>query len=151
VAPVFLVDLRTGSTSAGNTPSDGCTSSRSARRSGAPGLTARKWLHPTLDIFARALPFTYRDVEAAVGRSLRFEVLGDAGGVWTLARVRDGWRLLLGSDEAAATKVTVGQEIAWKLFSKGLSKECSGGLWIVSCTIPGASEATSRLASCSSL
>jgi len=90
---------------------------------GAPGLTARKWLHPTLDIFVRALPFTYRDVEAAVGRSLRFQVLGDAGGVWTLARVRDGWRLLLGSDEAAVTRVTMGQETAWKLFSKGLSKE----------------------------
>ena len=30
---------------------------------GAAGLTDREWLHPTLDIFVRALPFTYRMVE----------------------------------------------------------------------------------------
>ncbi len=31
---------------------------------GAPGLSQRRWLHPTLDIFVRALPFTYGPVEA---------------------------------------------------------------------------------------
>jgi uncharacterized protein (TIGR03083 family) len=90
---------------------------------GAPGLSARAWLHPTLDIFVRALPFTYREVRAEVGRSLRFEIRGEAGGVWTLVRGPESWRLFVGSAPAAAAGVSLDQEAAWKLFSKGLSIE----------------------------
>ena len=46
----------------------------------APGLTQRRWLHPTLDIFVRALPFTYASVEARPGTAVRLEITGDAGG-----------------------------------------------------------------------
>jgi uncharacterized protein (TIGR03083 family) len=88
---------------------------------GAPGLSGRPWLHPALDIFVRALPFTYQRVDAPAGRSLRFEVRGEAGGVWTLLRLPGGWRLFVGSDAGAAAKVSLDQEAAWKLFSKGLS------------------------------
>jgi uncharacterized protein (TIGR03083 family) len=94
---------------------------------GAPGLNQRAWLHPVLDIFMRALPFTYRNVDAPVGRSVRFEVTGDAGGVWSLVRSSDGWRLYVGSDPAAATQVRLDQSAAWKLFSKGLSAEDARG------------------------
>lgn len=90
---------------------------------GAEGLTARGWLHPTLDIFVRALPFTYQAVGAAVGQSIRFEIEGDAGGVWTLVRGADGWRIFTGSEAGPATTVTLNQEAAWKLFSKGLDQE----------------------------
>ena len=90
---------------------------------GAPPLTARQWLHPTLDIFVRALPFTYREVQSEVGRSLRIEIQGDAGGVWTLKRTADGWRLFAGSNGSPSTTVSLSQEIAWKLFSKGRSPE----------------------------
>ena len=88
---------------------------------GAPGLVGRKWLHPALDVFVRALPYTYRGVEAAPGTSLLFEVRGEAGGVWTLAREPGGWSLLAGSEPGAITRVSLDQETAWKLFSKGLS------------------------------
>lgn len=88
---------------------------------GAQLLSGREWLHPTLDVFVRALPFTYRDVTAEVGRSLRIEVSGDAGGVWTLVKEDGGWRLFAGSEEPAAARVIMDQETAWKLFSKGLS------------------------------
>jgi uncharacterized protein (TIGR03083 family) len=88
---------------------------------GAPGLDGRSWLHPALDIFVRALPFTYRQVTAPAGQSLRFEIQGEAGGVWTLVRSSGGWQLLVGSDPTAATRVSLDQESAWKLFSKGLS------------------------------
>jgi uncharacterized protein (TIGR03083 family) len=86
----------------------------------APGLNARAWLYPTLDIFVRALPFTYRDVPAPVGQSIGFEIQGDAGGVWTLVRTSQGWRLFVGSDPASAARISLDQEAAWKLFSKGL-------------------------------
>jgi uncharacterized protein (TIGR03083 family) len=87
---------------------------------GAPGLTGREWLHPTLDVFVRALPFTYRQVEASPGRSVRYEILGEAGGVWTLVRGSTGWALFNGSAGSPDAVVSLDQETAWKLFSKGL-------------------------------
>lgn len=90
---------------------------------GAQLLSGREWLHPTLDIFMRALPFTYRTVDAEVGRSLGIEVSGDAGGVWTLVKEAEGWRLFSGSEEPTAARVIMDQETAWKLFSKGLSND----------------------------
>lgn len=91
----------------------------------APGLTAREWLHPTLDIFVRALPFTYRSKEASAGTSVRLEIQGEAGGVWTLVRGPAGWDLFEGSGAAPAVTIGMGQDTAWKLFSKGLSREAA--------------------------
>jgi uncharacterized protein (TIGR03083 family) len=92
---------------------------------GAPGLTGREWLHPTLDIFVRALPFTYRLVDATPGRSVRLEILGDAGGVWTLVRGATGWELFDGSSNDPDAVVSLDQETAWKLFSKALDHDAA--------------------------
>jgi uncharacterized protein (TIGR03083 family) len=92
---------------------------------GAPGLTGREWLHPTLDVFVRALPFTYRLVDAAPGRSVRLEILGDAGGVWTLVRGATGWELFDGSSNDPDAVVSLDQETAWKLFSKALDRDAA--------------------------
>jgi uncharacterized protein (TIGR03083 family) len=89
----------------------------------APGLTARSWLYPALDIFVRALPFTYREVQATPGATVRLEITGDAGGVWTLARGNEAWTLLAGDAPRPTTRVTVDQDAAWKLFTKGLTAE----------------------------
>ena len=90
---------------------------------GAEGLTARRWLQPTLDIFVRALPFTYQSVNAPVGRSLRFTIEGEAGGVWTLVRGAAGWGIFAGWEAGPAATVSLDQGTAWKLFSKGLDQE----------------------------
>jgi uncharacterized protein (TIGR03083 family) len=89
---------------------------------GAPGLTGRRWLHPTLDVFVRALPFTYRTAKAPPGTSIRLEIIGEAGGVWTLVRDPTGWGLFEGSDAAPEAVVSMDQDTAWKLFSKGLDR-----------------------------
>ena len=90
---------------------------------GAEGLTARRWLQPTLDIFVRALPFTYQSVKAPVGRSVRIAIEGEAGGVWTLVRGAEGWRIFAGWEAGPAAAVSLDQDAAWKLFSKGLDQE----------------------------
>jgi uncharacterized protein (TIGR03083 family) len=92
---------------------------------GAAGLTGREWLHPTLDVFVRALPFTYRLVAAAPGRSVRFEILGDAGGVWTLVRGATVWELFNGFGSDPDAVVSLDQDTAWKLFSKGLDHDAA--------------------------
>ena len=84
---------------------------------GTPGLTGRQWLRPALDIFARALPFTYRVVEAPAGTSIVVEIRGEAGGVWTLTREGAGWVLFDGPEERPAARVSLDQDTAWKLFS----------------------------------
>ena len=92
---------------------------------GAAGLTERRWLHPTLDIFLRALPFGYQGVNARVGHSLRVQIEGPAGGVWTLVRGEGGWALFTGSEPRPAAAITLDQEVAWKLFSKGLDRQAA--------------------------
>jgi uncharacterized protein (TIGR03083 family) len=89
----------------------------------APGLTERRWLHPTLDIFVRALPFTYASVDARPGTAVRLEISGDAGGVWTLARGGQDWELFTGTAPSPAAHVTMDQDVAWKLFSKAFRPE----------------------------
>src|SRR5215208_2348977 len=90
---------------------------------GVLGLNARPWLYPTLDIFVRALPFTYAPVEAHPGTAIRLEITGDAGSVWTLARGPSRWELFTGSVASPSADVTMDQHVAWKLFSKGLGPE----------------------------
>lgn len=88
---------------------------------GAGLLSQRKWLNPALDIFVRALPYTYRGVEATPWSRIQLEITGEAGGIWTLERHRERWALFAGSEPGPAVRVTLAQDVAWKLFSKGLS------------------------------
>jgi uncharacterized protein (TIGR03083 family) len=88
-----------------------------------PGITERELYYPVLDTFMRALPYTYRKVDAAEGVLLKFNIAGDAGGAWFLLR-RDGhWRLLAQAEGATRSEVTIGEELAWRLFTKGIEKE----------------------------
>ncbi|HEV2084055.1 MAG TPA: maleylpyruvate isomerase N-terminal domain-containing protein [Gemmatimonadales bacterium] len=88
---------------------------------GAPGLLGREWLHPALDIFMRALPHTYHAVPVEPGQSIHFAIRGEAGGDWTLRHQAQGWSLFTGRDDHPAARVSLDQENAWRLFSKGLS------------------------------
>jgi uncharacterized protein (TIGR03083 family) len=90
---------------------------------GAPGLTGRNWLNPALDIFVRALPFSYKEVDAPPGTCVEVEIRGEAGGTWTLAREGAVWALFAGTEERPAARVSLDQDTAWRLFSKGLSRD----------------------------
>jgi uncharacterized protein (TIGR03083 family) len=89
----------------------------------APGLTARKYLYPVIDISMRALPFAYRDVPAAPTTGVTFEVTGDAGGAWTLVRDTDAWRLFAGSLPHVAAHVRVDQDTVWRMFFKQRTRD----------------------------
>jgi len=92
---------------------------------GAPGLTGREWLFPALEIFVRALPYSYRAVSATPGQSVGLDIEGDAGGNWTLIKKPEGWLLLAGKEERPSARIIMDQDAAWKLFSKGLSREAA--------------------------
>lgn len=88
-----------------------------------PGLRDRRFLGPVLETFVRALPHTYRDVEAAAGTHVKLIVSGEAGGEWSLVRRERGWLLGRGEESAPTATVRLDQNIAWRLFTKGLSEE----------------------------
>lgn len=90
---------------------------------GAPPLYARKWLHPVLDAFLRGLPHAYRELAADEGARIVFSVTGEAGGDWTLAREDGGWRLFIENVGDAVCRVRLDQDAAWRLLTKGLTRE----------------------------
>jgi uncharacterized protein (TIGR03083 family) len=90
---------------------------------GQPALDDRKWLYPVLDTFMCALPHVYRDISAAEGIAIVFRIVGAAGGDWSLLRRDHAWRLYAGAPQTAASIVRLDQELAWRLFSKGISPE----------------------------
>jgi hypothetical protein len=92
---------------------------------GAPALTGAEWLHPVLDLFVRALPYTYREVRAEPGATSRLVIEGQAGGTWTVRREVDGWRLYVGRAPDPAVVVTLSDDTAWRLFTKGLPPEAA--------------------------
>lgn len=89
----------------------------------APILDTREFLHPVLDTFQRALPHTYRDVPAPDGAAISFRIRGKTGGDWSLVRQNDAWALFYGSAPSATTRVTLEQNLAWRVFTKGTSAE----------------------------
>ena len=88
-----------------------------------PGImTARLYL-PVLETFMRALPHTFRDVEATRGASCDVIVPGACGGRWRIRRMDDGWRMDAADDAAADATAVLPDDLAWRLFTKGASPD----------------------------
>ncbi len=92
---------------------------------GAPPLTKRKWLFPVLDTFLRGLPYTYRNTTADEGTRIGFIITGESGGTWTLQREGAAWTLYAGMGDNAACEIQLDQDTAWRLLTKGLSREAA--------------------------
>ena len=106
-----------------------------------PALYEPRLFAPILDTFVRALPQTFRQVEAPSGTSIHLAVPGEAGGHWRLVRTPGAphnWQLFsaqaidarrsndsvdddrVAADAAPAATVTIPPEIAWTIFTRGL-------------------------------
>ncbi|MGE3841706.1 MAG: maleylpyruvate isomerase N-terminal domain-containing protein [Vicinamibacterales bacterium] len=90
-----------------------------------PGIMVRALYHPVLDCFMRVLPHTYRIVEATDGTSVRVQITGDSGGEWALIRHQGRWVLTRRAARAPATTVTIPEAMAWRLFTKGISRDAA--------------------------
>jgi uncharacterized protein (TIGR03083 family) len=90
---------------------------------GRPGLTERRYFGPVLDAFARALPHALRNTRAAEGTRVRLRIDGEAGGAWTAVRGEAGWSLDADERSPVAAVVTMDQDLAWRLFTKGVDQE----------------------------
>jgi hypothetical protein len=88
-----------------------------------PGAMTPELYHPVLDCFLRGLPHLYRDVDAPTGTALLLEISGECGGQWFLSRQSASWELVRPPPAEFAVRVTVPQEIAWRVFTKGVDRE----------------------------
>lgn len=88
-----------------------------------PGIMTPELYHPVLDCFMRGLPHLYRDMAAPEGTVLLVEVAGACGGVWFLTRGAAGWALVQGATRDFASRVSIPQELAWRLFTKGSDRD----------------------------
>jgi hypothetical protein len=88
-----------------------------------PGLKEPRFFAPVLDTFVRAVPHTYRKVQAIEGTEVALTIPGPSGGQWTLRREQQRWVLYVGEASQSAAGVVVRDDVAWRIFTKGLSQE----------------------------
>jgi uncharacterized protein (TIGR03083 family) len=89
-----------------------------------PGIMTPNLYHPVLDCFMRGLPHLYRNVNASAGTVLLLEISGECGGRWFLSKGAGKWNFVQPSATAdLACQVTIPQELAWRLFTKGIDRE----------------------------
>src|SRR5713101_9624861 len=90
-----------------------------------PGIMTCELYYPVLDCFLRALPFTYRAVSVKPGTYVQINVSGECGGNWYLSRAEQAWRLTEEPLGDKLSETTIPQEIAWRIFTKGIDRECA--------------------------
>jgi uncharacterized protein (TIGR03083 family) len=98
---------------------------------GRPPLYDPYFLSPVLDTFVRALPHAFRNAMAPAGTFVRLEISGEAGGVWFVYKAEEAWILLLDSTAEPATNVVIPQDVAWRLFTKGIDREKARSLAVI--------------------
>lgn len=79
--------------------------------------------HPVLSTFAFALPVTFAGAAATDGTAVVLTIEGAAGGTWSLVRDVTGWKLYVGAAEEPVASVTLGQDDAWRMYTRVLSPD----------------------------
>jgi hypothetical protein len=90
-----------------------------------PGIMTREFYVPVLDCFMRALPHAYSAVPAKPGTLAQFNIAGECGGSWYLLRDIKTWRLVSSAAGEKISETTIPQEIAWRIFTKGIARDAA--------------------------
>jgi uncharacterized protein (TIGR03083 family) len=89
---------------------------------GRPGLKEPRFFAPVLDAFVQALPHTFRDVNAPEGTVMTLTLSGESGGQWHLLRKAGSWNLYREVDREPDAEMVLDEDVAWRLFTRGLGK-----------------------------
>lgn len=95
---------------------------------GEKELYEQKFYLPYLDTSMRALPYHYRGIAGQQGQVIRFFVNGEGGGDWFLYFDSGAWFLIDRCPSKPVSEVEIGEEIAWRIFTKAIKKEQAAGL-----------------------
>ncbi|WP_317191916.1 maleylpyruvate isomerase N-terminal domain-containing protein [Hymenobacter rubidus] len=77
-------------------------------------------LQPFLATIMRGLPHAYRAVPAPEGTRVQVRIGTAAGGVWQLLKTASAWQLAP-AEAAPAAEIVLSPDVAWRLFTKGMS------------------------------
>ena len=94
---------------------------------GKPGFKEPRFFAPVLAAFARALPRAFEPVAAPDGTSVTLTISGDSGGRWSVVRQAGAWVLYAGAPAAPSAGVTLDEDVAWRLFTRGLTAQEARG------------------------
>jgi uncharacterized protein (TIGR03083 family) len=90
---------------------------------GKPGLKEPQFMAPALAAFVRAMPRAFAARQAPEGTAVTLAISGPSGGQWTLHREAAAWALYEGAPEQVDALVAVDEDAAWRMFTRGLSRE----------------------------
>jgi uncharacterized protein (TIGR03083 family) len=90
---------------------------------GVGGLMERELYFPLIQTFMMALPHTYRKVTAKEGALIEVIITGEGGGKWAIQFIEQSWKFVEKEISNPSARVEIQQEDAWKLFTKGLSRD----------------------------
>jgi len=88
-----------------------------------PGLKQAQYLTPVLETFIRALPRTYLTTNAEENSSVTVSIWGESAGCWTILRENRAWNLYQGAPDNPTAEVSMDQDIAWRLFTRGIDPD----------------------------
>jgi uncharacterized protein (TIGR03083 family) len=80
-------------------------------------------LAPVLATFAYGIPHALRSIERPVGTAFTVVIRGEAGGQWWVKRAPSGWELHREATGPADAVVELDQVTAWRLATKGVSRD----------------------------
>ena len=84
-------------------------------------LLNREFYFPYLNTVMQALPYTYSTVNSFVGSTVKVEIVGEAGGIWTIVKNQNNWGFYNEETKHPTALVYIDQQIAWLLFSKEIN------------------------------
>lgn len=87
---------------------------------GQQGIMTKTFFYPVMDTFFRALPHTFKDVDAKPGTLIEVQITSDIGGKWYLQKFDKDWQLVEKTDKTCDAFVEIPFEVSWVLFSKSL-------------------------------
>jgi uncharacterized protein (TIGR03083 family) len=88
-----------------------------------PPLYDSYFFAPVLATFALALPHSLRQTIAPLDTVIQLEIPGPSGGVWCVQRGEHAWGFVAASTKPPTTTVELAPDVAWRLFTKGLSRD----------------------------
>lgn len=85
-------------------------------------LYTKEFYWPHLETSMRALPHHYRNISGNEGETIQFVITGEGDGTWNLYYENGRWILVKENSDQPICKVSIDGKIAWRLFTKGISK-----------------------------
>jgi Mycothiol maleylpyruvate isomerase N-terminal domain len=87
---------------------------------GKPALITDEFFLPFMQIIMQALPFTFKDVSAALQTTIKISIM-PSGGTYYLVKQTDDWQLENEGKMPPIVDISLDSHIAWQLFSGSMS------------------------------